>query len=67
MAIDFITTPYVASHGKQPSGRGSWAFSEERNPTTDQVWFSGSMTYQEAKKAAKKHFAGKTDTLFVLG
>lgn len=65
MSIEFIATPFVASHGKQPKGRGVWAFSIERNPVIDDVWFSPSVTFSDAKKLARQHFAGKTDIIFV--
>lgn len=67
MTIEFITTPFVASHGKQPKGKGSWAFSEERNPEIGEVFFTKSMLYSEAKKSAKQHFNGKANTIFVQG
>ncbi|MBA3756957.1 MAG: hypothetical protein H0X02_12350 [Nitrosomonas sp.] len=67
MSIEFITTPFLGTHGKQPKGTGCWAFSEERNPGIEDLFFTGCMTYGEANKQAKKHFAGKTDRLFVQG
>lgn len=46
MAVRFETTRYEFSHGKKPSGRGSWAFEWE-----GQVYFSPScfQTFREAK------------------
>lgn len=64
--IEFITTPYEIAHGKSPKGRGSWAFSIDKNASYEDVFFTRSMTYSEAKKVVMKHFEGKTDTLFVL-
>lgn len=49
MKIEFSTRQFVRSHMREPRGRGSWAF----NLGTGDVWFSSSMTYAEAKKAAK--------------
>lgn len=51
MRIEFNTTQYEFSHGKQPRGRGSWAFEFEDSPD---AWFApGSLTIGEAKKAAR--------------
>lgn len=53
---------YVRSHGKQPRGHGSWAFSPEQNPTEilnpDKVYITTG-SYGEAKKAAQCRFAGR--------
>lgn len=59
--VEFNTAPFVASHGKEPRGRGSWAFGTVRNPNVanqDICWFSpGGMTFGEAKKWAKREVA----------
>lgn len=57
MSIEFHTTDYVASHGHEPRGRGSWAFFMNRkmdvmNKTTS-FWTPGGTTYTEAKKLAR--------------
>jgi ADP-heptose:LPS heptosyltransferase len=56
--VEFDSTPFEFSHGRCPKGRGSWAFSVERNPdvTSPAVLFSPSMTYGEAKRFAREHF-----------
>jgi hypothetical protein len=44
------TTAYQFSHGKQPRGRGYWAF---EFPGTTEAWFApGEQTYGAAKQAA---------------
>lgn len=54
MRVEFNTTEYQFSHGKQPRGRGSWAFAFSRNaPVEEMFWTPGSTTYAEAKKMAK--------------
>jgi hypothetical protein len=60
VAVEFITDDYVLSHGA-PRGRGSWAFSLERDTpsTSDEMWFSPSATYTEAKKLAAAHFRAR--------
>lgn len=50
MSVEFNTREYRFSHGKEPAGRGSWAFKLPGNP--DLVWHNG--TYSEAKKAARQ-------------
>jgi len=57
--VEFIDTEYRFSHGAAPRGRGSWAFSTERDSPIEQVWFSMSMTFGEAKRAAAKYFRAK--------
>lgn len=51
MRVYFDTTPYRASHLREPRGRGSWAFEFEGYRDRDILW-SPSMTYTEAKKWA---------------
>jgi hypothetical protein len=50
MKIEFNTVEFEFSHGRKPKGRGSWAFSGTRNPRIEDVFFSPSMTYSEAKR-----------------
>lgn len=71
--LEFTNAAFVRSHGRNPSGRGSWAFQEtvdwsafDRDLRGD-VWFApGSCTLTEAKKAAREHFAGCEGILAVL-
>lgn len=53
--IEFVTSPYERSHCTQPRGRGSWAFSLERDPcdVIKDVVFTPSCTYAEAKAWAR--------------
>lgn len=45
------TSEYRFSHGREPKGRGSWAFSEKRNPNYKEVkWYDG--TYVQARRQA---------------
>lgn len=49
------TSEYRFSHGREPKGRGSWAFSYKRDPdyaskSGEVLWFTG--TYAEARKQA---------------
>jgi len=57
--MEFIIDRYVASHGKNPKGLGSWAFCDvkhsDRNDYLSFVVWSPSMTLTEAKKWAKNH------------
>lgn len=71
MAIYFIDTEYKFSHGHPPRGRGSWAFSVERNPdsTDPAILWSPSMTFTEAKQWARQQTKArgmKCDALWVL-
>lgn len=49
MKIEFYNNQYVLSHGKNPSGRGVWAF-EILGCKKLGVFFSPSMTLGDAKK-----------------
>lgn len=49
MPIEFNTTEYQFSHGKTPSGRGSWAFEIKGKI----VFAPGETTYTDAKKFAR--------------
>ena len=55
--IEFCTIEYEFSHDKAPRGRGTWAFALDRNTPPDQMFWTPSCTYAEAKKLAKAHFA----------
>lgn len=61
MPIEFNTSQYQFSHGRAPRGRGGWAFAPTANPRSEDIyWAPGSLTYGEAKRHARAHFAGKT-------
>ncbi len=56
----FDTYFYVLSWGREPKGRGSWAFCERgayssKDPAAHTFWSHGT-TYGEAKKSACEHF-----------
>jgi len=64
----FDPSAFLTGHMQAPRGRGSWAFSLEERP--DDVVFSPSMTYSEARKWAVEHFskvvpADWTETVYV--
>lgn len=74
MPIEFHTTDYVMAHGREPRGRGSWAFFMDRKmDVTDRersFWTPGGTTYAQAKKLAVKWVQSKygkaaRGTLFV--
>jgi hypothetical protein len=50
--IEFSTTEFSFSHGKEPRGYGSWAF---EIPGSMPVWFAPASTYADAKKVARAH------------
>lgn len=52
--VRFSTREFFRSHGKEPRGRGSWAFQVE---DTTKVVFSPSMTFSEAKAWMRKQVA----------
>ena len=55
VTVDFDTTQYEFAHGRQPRGRGGWAFQEgDRRSTSPLFWANG--TYSEAKRQAREHF-----------
>jgi len=56
LTIEFDAIEYRINHGAEPRGRGSWAFSFKREPDVqrDEVLWSPSMTYGEAKKWARQ-------------
>ena len=52
--MEFNTREYEMSHGHTPRGRGSWAFIYFSNKKVSSPEFvPGSVTYGEAKKAAR--------------
>ena len=56
-SIIVSTRLYEREYGKQPKGRGSWAFSIGDTKGYDDVskaFFTNSMTYSEAIKVAKQ-------------
>lgn len=71
--IDFETAPYVRSHGKEPRGRGSWAFSIIERPDVNDpnaILWSPAMTYTKAKAWAvaqirERYGKDSSGTLFV--
>ena len=56
--LEVDDTPFVRSHGRKPTGRGSWAFSLQFDPRDilNDVVFSPSLTFTEAKAWVKKWF-----------
>ena len=56
MKVTFDVRGYEASHAKLPRGRGSWAFSTEREPRSDDeiLWAHG--TFSEARREATAYF-----------
>ncbi len=58
MAINFNNSAYIRSHGRNPKGRGSWAFADNPNPDTNTIVFSpGNMTLTEAKRWFRQYLA----------
>lgn len=49
MYIEFSTRDYLFTYGREPKGRGMWAFFFEGR----EFWHNG--TYAEARKACKNH------------
>ena len=49
MAVEFSTTQYVFTHGREPRGRGGWAF-RPWGGRDEWQFFHG--TYTEAKRQA---------------
>lgn len=52
MTVYFDTRQYFWAHGRQPRGRGSWAFQMGPEDKSEPYWVQGSMTYGEAKRVA---------------
>lgn len=62
--VDFSTREYVRAHGKEPRGRGQWAFCPaalyNRDNYLDYVmWSTAGTTYAAAKQQARAYFAAK--------
>ena len=55
MAITFETRDYVAAHGKQPRGNGTWSFA------CGALFFTTTGMLTEAKRKARAHFARTFD------
>ena len=65
--VTIVTTQYVASHGKEPRGRGSWAFQMGGRRDAEIYWTPGSTTYVLAKSLAKIEARKRgVSTVFVL-
>jgi hypothetical protein len=64
--ITVSTSKYQFSHGKQPRGRGSWAFFFDGHTAIDDaLWHNG--TYGEAIKMARAYAVSKGYTLIEVG
>lgn len=59
--IRFDTNSYVASHMKEPSGKGNWAFDVDG----EEVWVNNSK-YSDAKKKIQKDYGKKVTSVKVL-
>lgn len=55
--VEFSTTDYQMSHGRQPRGYGSWAFFFTRNAPVEEAFWVNGATYAEAKKAVRAEVA----------
>lgn len=65
-SIIVSTRLYEREYGKQPKGRGSWAFSIGDTKGYDDVskaFFTNSMTYSEAIKVAKQEAQRRNATI----
>lgn len=67
----FETRDYRLAHGKEPRGRGTWAFSENRaaDGASSEVLWSKYGTYTEAKADVLqqiKALGGHAEVLWVL-
>ena len=66
--VEFSTAEYVRSHGREPRGRGCWAFFPfGKSDIADAVFVAGQNTLTEAKKIAAHHFAANGVTLVEVG
>lgn len=67
MKIRFHNNEFVRSHGRLPSGRGSWAFQishiNDFEGTADVHFSQGGMTLTEAKKAMKPVLMAEAEKL----
>lgn len=67
-SVEFSTNAYVRSHGREPRGRGCWAFFPAgKTDIADAVFVAGQNTLTEAKKIAANHFAANGVTLVEVG
>lgn len=55
--VEFDTTQYQFSHGRQPKGRGSWAFFFDKKMQGEAFWTPGNTSYSEAKRLVKEEVA----------
>lgn len=63
------TSEFQFSHGREPKGRGCWAFSYNRDPdfasnSGEVMWFTG--TYAEARKQAIAQAAAEGKSLIFV-
>lgn len=71
LSVVFDPSPFVRSHGRDPGGRGTWAFAEQpRSDAADVLWAPPMSTLTQAKTHARRTLraAGRTGhvTLYVL-
>lgn len=69
--ITFDDTPYRASHGKAPRGRGTWCFTTHRHfadGDIQTIWGYGTLTEAKrmAAKALREYNAGRISTYSTL-
>jgi hypothetical protein len=69
--MEFTSRPFTASHGKEPRGRGSWAFcpaakANSGNYLDFTVFSPGNMTLTMAKAWAKQQPALQGTTLVAV-
>lgn len=67
--VQFDVHDYINAHGRNPKGRGGWAFSlplAEDGPgylePSDDIFYAPSGTYEMAREAAARHYAEKYPT-----
>jgi hypothetical protein len=51
--VEFDHSEYIFSHGKQASGRGSWAFKVLAWNKDEIIWFNGTLTECKAQIAER--------------
>lgn len=67
-AIYIDTRDYLLAHGKEPRGRGMWAFFfDGRTHIEDVYWSRPNMTYREALAMAKVYARDKGHTVISIG
>ena len=67
--INVETTLYYSDLGKEPKGRGVWAFSigsKEGYEDVTKAFFTNSMTYKEAVKVAKEEAQRRGATIIYV-